>query len=416
MTRAVALERARATETYREFVRSTMSYYAAVIALGEVVRRVSEDVRDYVTTEAAEAPPPESWRRACAMMEAPEVTSAVVKVASAIASGVARGTSARTEDSGVDARGTGDAGASGTTRGDNFMESLVDILLEPKRLRKVSDFVGETSKSLFGALASVAKDNAEVIRALAGGEAERGERASTSPKPSGAERAVTFLEEPRNKKIVVDVGRELVDAAMASYVRELGDDNMYVDMFQAVRDPANRSIFLEMMRVMVETSVRTYVVTSMETSAHPETTMHTPKSKRGDSPTSPLVSRFSQPESPLANAWAPRDGGRALNAHEELQSPHMLGTWRELFQAATETKENRRLALATTMAATRAAMSGLASGAWDVVVRGTFAGHKLYIKSWYLAMVFGLCSIMFWVFLRVLTFFVLTPNALLPST
>lgn len=412
-----ALERARTTEAYREFVRSTMSYYAAAIALGEALRRVSEDVRDYVTTASAEAAPPESLRRACAMMEAPEVTNAVAKVASAIASGVARGAGARGEDSGVSARGTGDAGASGTpTRGDNFMESLVDVLLEPKRLRKVSDFVGETSKSLFGALASVAKDNTEVIRALAGYEAERGEEASSSPKPSGAERAVTFLEEPRNKKMVIDVGRELVDAAMASYVRELGDDNMYVDMFQAVRDPANRSVFLEMMRVMVETSVRTYVVTSMEASAHPETVLHTPRSKRGDSPTSPLVSRFSRAESPLASASALRHDRHVPTAHEEVQSPHMLGTWKELFQAATETKENRRLALATTVAATQAALSGLASGAWDVVVRGTFAGHKLYIKSWSLAVVFGMCSISLWLFLRLFTFFFLAPNLPVPLT
>lgn len=394
-----------------------MSYYAAVIALGEALRRVSEDVRDYVTTAEAEATPPESLRRACAMMEAPEVTSAVSKVASAIASGVARGASARVEDSGAVARGTGDADASGTqTRGDNFMESLVDILLEPKRLRKVSDFVGETSKSLFGALASVAKDNTEVIRALTGHEAERGEEASTSPKPRVADRAVTFLEEPRNKKMVIDVGRELVDAAMASYVREMGDDNMYVDMFQAVRDPANRGIFLEMMRVMVETSVRTYVVTSMEASAHPETVLHTPRSKRDDSPTSPLVSRFSQPESPLANVSALRHNRHVPPSHEEVQSPHMLGTWRELFQAATETKENRRLALATTVAATQAVLSGLASGAWDVVARGTFAGHKLYIKSWSLAVMFGMCSIALWLLLRIFTSYVLAPNIPLPST
>ena len=43
-----AYEQAKTTESYRRFVRATVSYYAAAIAMGEVLQRVSADVKDFV--------------------------------------------------------------------------------------------------------------------------------------------------------------------------------------------------------------------------------------------------------------------------------------------------------------------------------------------------------------------------------
>ena len=83
--------------------------------------------------------------RACALMEQPEVTKAVASIASAVAHGAAVGE----RRAGTRRRRGPDA-----ERGDNLMESIVDVLLEPKRLRAVSDFVGETSKSLMSAFAA----------------------------------------------------------------------------------------------------------------------------------------------------------------------------------------------------------------------------------------------------------------------
>ena len=83
------------------------------------------------------------------------------------------------------------------------MESIVDVLLEPKRLRAVSDFVGETSKSLMSAFASVAKDNAELLRAITGVGCDSED--AGREKPSAAQRVVTFLEEPKTRNLLVDV-------------------------------------------------------------------------------------------------------------------------------------------------------------------------------------------------------------------
>ena len=71
-----------------------MSYCAAAVALGEILQRVSADVKDYVVDGDGDAAPPASLARACALMEAPEVTAAVARVATAVAHGAAVGASA----------------------------------------------------------------------------------------------------------------------------------------------------------------------------------------------------------------------------------------------------------------------------------------------------------------------------------
>ena len=78
--------------------------------MGEVLQRVSADVKDFVLDgdgAAANGVPPESLVRACALMEQPEVTKAVASIASAVAHGAAVGASAG-------ARGRGDGGARDT--------------------------------------------------------------------------------------------------------------------------------------------------------------------------------------------------------------------------------------------------------------------------------------------------------------
>ena len=65
--------------------------------MGEVLQRVSADVKDFVLDgdgAAANGVPPESLVRACALMEQPEVTKAVASIASAVAHGAAVGASA----------------------------------------------------------------------------------------------------------------------------------------------------------------------------------------------------------------------------------------------------------------------------------------------------------------------------------
>ena len=298
------------------------------------------------------------------------------------------------------------AGASssggGETASDTLMDSIVDALLEPKRLRVVSDFVGETSKSLLGALVSVAKDNAEVLRAIAGFDDAGGGEAVE--RPSAADRAVEFMEKPRNKDLVVDVGRKFVDAAMTTYVREMGDDNMYADMFDAVRNPANKALFLEMMHAMVETSVRTYVVASTEMAMQPDEMIRGGSRAAcvsGDSPTSPLASRFG------VVAQTPPRSGELHSAHRdvEIHSPALFGTWKELFQAATETRENRRLVLATAGTATMAALRGFASGTYDVLFKGKVAGHRMHVQYWVLAVCFAVASLVLLLFVRLFTLF-----------
>jgi len=396
-----AYEQAKTTESYRRFVRATVSYYAAAIAMGEVLQRVSADVKDFVLDgdgAAANGVPPESLVRACALMEQPEVTKAVASIASAVAHGAAVGASAG-------ARGHGDGGeASASGRGgagDNLMESIVDVLLEPKRLRAVSDFVGETSKSLMSAFASVAKDNAEVLRVITGVGGERED--AGREKPSAAQRVVTFLEEPKNRNLLVDVGREFVDSAVSTYVREMGEDNMYADMFEVVRQPRNQQIFLDIMQAMVETSVRSYVLASTEVALHPESVTHhhvlRHEDKNSDSPTSPLVSRFTSVET----STPPASSGPHAHGEEDIHSPALIGSWKELFTAATENKENRRLVMATTGTATRAAISGLSSGAYEIVFNGRFAGHKLKIHYWALSLfaaIFAMISVSLYIFMR----------------
>ena len=255
-----------------------------------------------------------------------------------------------------------------------------------------------------GAMVSVAKDNAEVLRAIAGfddaGDGEAVER------PSAADRAVAFLEKSKNKSLVVDFGRELVDAAMTTYVRTMGDDKMYADMFEAVRNPANKAVFLEMMHAMVETSVRTYVVASMEMAMHPDEMLRGGSyaaSKRDDSPTSPLASRFT----PVAQTPPRSNGVHDAHIDGEIHSPALFGTWKELFQAATETRENRRLVLATTGTATMAALRGFASGTYDVIFKGKFSGHRMHVQYWVLAVCFALASVVLLLFTRLFTLFAL---------
>jgi hypothetical protein len=404
-----AYEQAQTTETYKKMVRASVSYYAAAVAFGEILQTVSADVKEYVTEGVPDARPPESLARACALMESEHVTSAVAKVASALAHGAARGANARRVEE------SGEATTSGERAGaapENLLESLVDVLLEPRRLRAVSDFVGSTSKSLMQSFVSVAKDNAEVLKTLTGYDA--GER-DASANPSMADRAATFLEEPRNRRAVIEIGREIADAATESYVRSMGEDNTYADLFNAIKSEENKRLFLEVMKAMVETSVRTYVVAGTEITIDPGSVLRSPRTSasehvsvdKDDSPTSPLASRFDRASSlytpDRTNGGEPQlnDGG---HFDSEIHSPVMIGSWKELFAVATQSSENRRLFLATTGTATSAALRGFASGAYDLVFKGKFAGHRMHIQYWILAMVFAMSSVTLWVVLRILTF------------
>ena len=226
------------------------------------------------------------------------------------------------------------------------MESIVDVLLEPKRLRAVSDFVGETSKSLMSAFASVAKDNAEVLRVITGVGGERED--AGREKPSAAQRVVTFLEEPKNRNLLVDVGREFVDSAVSTYVREMGEDNMYADMFEVVRQPRNQQIFLDIMQAMVETSVRSYVLASTEVALHPESVTHHHVLRHEDK-NKRLSDESSSVEIYLGRDFnTPASSGPPAHGEEDIHSPALIGNWKELFTAATENKENRELVMATT--------------------------------------------------------------------
>lgn len=87
---------------------------------------------------------------------------------------------------------------------DTLMEFIVDVLFELKWLCVVSDFVGEMSKSLFGVMVSVVKDNVEVLRVIVGfddvGDGEVVECLSV------VDCVVVFLEKLKNKNLVVDFG------------------------------------------------------------------------------------------------------------------------------------------------------------------------------------------------------------------
>ena len=143
-------------------------------------------------------------------------------------------------------------------------------------------------------------------------------------KPSAAQRVVTFLEEPKNRNLLVDVGREFVDSAVSTYVREMGEDNMYADMFEVVRQPRNQQIFLDIMQAMVETSVRSYVLASTEVALHPESVTHhhvlRHEDKNSDSPTSPLVSRFTSVETstPPASSGPPAHEKKTFTLRRSL--------------------------------------------------------------------------------------------------
>jgi hypothetical protein len=239
------------------------------------------------------------------------------------------------------------------------------------------------------------------LRAITGVGGERED--AGREKPSAAQRVVTFLEEPKNRNLLVDVGREFVDSAVSTYVREMGEDNMYADMFEVVRQPRNQQIFLDIMQAMVETSVRSYVLASTEVALHPESVTHhhvlRHEDKSSDSPTSPLVSRFASVET----STPPASSGPHAHGEEDIHSPALIGSWKELFTAATESKENRRLVMATTGTATRAAISGLSSGAYEIVFNGRFAGHKLKIHYWALSLfaaIFAMISVSLYIFMR----------------
>jgi len=391
--------------------RASMSYYAAAVAFGEILQMVSADVKEYVTEGVADAQPPESLARACALMESEHVTSAVAKVASALAHGAARGANARRVEESGEATTSGERTSAAP---ENLLESFVDVLLEPRRLRAVSDFVGSTSKSLMQSFVSVAKDNAEVLKTLTGYDAgDAGDR-DASTNPSMADRAAKFLEEPRNRRAVIEIGREIADAATASYVRSMGEDNTYADLFNAIKSEENKRLFLDVMKAMVETSVRTYVVAGTEITIDPGSVLRSPRTSasehvsvdKDDSPTSPLVSRFDRAS--LHTPERTNGGEPQLNdvGHfdSEIHSPVMIGSWKELFAVATQSSENRRLFLATTGTATSAALRGFASGAYDLVFKGKFAGHRMHIQYWILAMVFAMSSVTLWVVLRILTF------------
>ena len=203
---------------------------------------------------------------------------------------------------------------------------------------------------------------------------------------------------------LVDGERTMADGNFKMHsICMMGEDNMYADMFEVVRQPRNQQIFLDIMQAMVETSVRSYVLASTEVALHPESLTHhhvlRHEDKNSDSPTSPLVSRFASVET----STPPASSGPHAHGEEDIHSPALIGSWKELFTAATESKENRRLVMATTGTATRAAISGLSSGAYEIVFNGRFAGHKLKIHYWALSLfaaIFAMISVSLYIFMR----------------
>ena len=380
-----------------------MSYYAGFIALGEVARRVGEDVKAFVVDDDADADAdaddagegeakaravPESFLRACALMDNSDVTSAVAKVASAVASGIAHRGGALTS-SAVAGAGTG----ARATAGDNLMESVVDALVAPRRLKALGDFVGETSRHVMQSCVSVAKDNMEVIQALTG----LGTRASEAGE-TGTSRAAAFLDDARNKELAFEVGTKLVDAAVTTYVRETAGMNMYDDMFASVRDSSNKKVFLEFMNALVETSVRTYVTATAETYREEHVTPIKSAPRGTDSPTSPL-----RPSSSLDTAGAPASTPQVMLSRDEI--PSLVGSWKDLFHAATMNKENRRLVLATVATTTRASITGFATGMYDVLFRGRIGNRVLAMEYYALAVIFALASVLIFLCVRILAVF-----------
>ena len=373
-----------------------MSYYAGFIALGEVLQHVGEDVKAFVVDERDERGAeggggegervaravPESLIRACALMENKEVTGAVAKVASAVASGITQRGSALTSSAVANA-GVGVA----STAGDNLMESVVDALVAPHRLKALGDFVGETSRNLMQSCVSVAKDNIEVIQALTGYGTSTSDARGTA-----AESAAAFLDDAKNKELAFEVGTKLVDAAMTTYVRETAGTNMYDDMFASVRDSSNKKLFLEFMNALVETSVRTYVTATAETYRE-ENVTPVKAPRETDSPTSPLRHTVD----------APASTPQVVILRDEV--PSLVGSWKDLFRAATMNKENRRLVLSTVATTTRAAFTGFATGMYDVVFRGRIGNRVLAMEYYALAVVFAMASVLIFLCVRILAVF-----------
>ena len=360
--------------SFTKFIAASHAYYAAFVAFAEIAQVLGEDARECVVGargETVEA----RVERACAFVERDDVRRAIGAVTNAVIEGW-RDTDARSGD---------DASAKeedGGKRGDNLMESVVDVLCAPRRLNAIGGFVRETAKGVMEACVSVAKENAEVVKALTGiGEGTRA---------SATERAVAFLEEPERKKLALEIGASIVDAAVTTYVRETRDVNSYADMFASVREPSNRELFLDFMSAVVETSVRTYVTAAAAT--YREEREAPMKRRLNESPTSPLET----------NSYASRSPASTPLAGEREEIPVLVGNWKELFRAATLNRENRRLVLATVATTTKATLTGLATGMYDVLVRGR-VGHRILALEYYaLAVVFAMASVLIVLLTRIL--------------
>jgi hypothetical protein len=267
------------------------------------------------------------------------------------------------------------------------MESVVDALVAPHRLKALGDFVGETSRNLMQSCVSVAKDNIEVIQALTGYGASTSDARETV-----VESAAAFLDDAKKKELAFEVGTKIVDAAMTTYVRETAGTNMYDDMFASVRDSSNKKLFLEFMNALVETSVRTYVTATAETYRE-ENVTPVKAPRETDSPTSPLRHTVD----------APASTPQLVILRDEV--PSLVGSWKDLFRAATLNKENRRLVLSTVATTTRAAFTGFATGMYDVVFRGRIGNRVLAMEYYALAVVFAMASVLIFLCVRILAVF-----------
>ena len=256
-----------------------------------------------LTDGGGERVPPESLVRACALMEQPEVTKAVASIASAVAHGAAVGASA--------GAGRGDGGERRErTRGagDNLMESIVDVLLEPKRLRAVSDFVGETSKSLMSAFAAWPRITRRCCGDYGRRWRERGRRARET------ERGAARGDVSRGAKI--EIYSSTSDAnSWIRRCRRTFERWARITCRGHVRGGATTSKSTNLLghhagdggdeRAFVRARVDGGGVASGE--RHPSSVLRH-EDKNSDSPASPLVSRFTSVETstPPASSGPPR--------------------------------------------------------------------------------------------------------------
>jgi hypothetical protein len=164
-----------------------------------------------------------------------------------------------------------------------------------------------------------------------------------------------------------------------------------------VRDSSNKKLFLEFMNALVETSVRTYVTATAETYRE-ENVTPVKAPHETDSPTSLLRHAVD----------APASTPQLVILRDEV--PSLVGSWTDLFRAATMNKENRRLLLSTVATTTRAAFTGFATGMYDVVFRGRIGNRVLAMEYYALAVVFAMASVLIFLCVRILAVFTIAPT------